>query len=404
MTNIRQRVEVFRVRIRFRAIGKTRFWARWHLWRRCRFKVLYFKSGIHRSHSQSIEEPRGLVKLMWASAIAGVVALVVFIVLELLASQLSHHRVPGLERYYAEAGFSSFVPYVAASVGALAVFLALFFTTVGVIATTAYSDVPNEVRELFVLGRSNRRYTKTVVSSLVLGTLLLATQVCGYHPHVLTLIVYSLFVLFSVLSLAFLTSDLFRFFDLSLLARQLPRQFERAQRLALVRRKAPPEEVQQLAQIDAGQILAAYRELISVMRSKRRKGVGRAPARMLSDLLNLWQSYSRVKGMIPTDSLWFNRIARHTNWLTADSSRLNLALATQTPIPPNLVPDAVWIEKAIGSFVADLLRILTLNGAWELAVAGTENANNLAAELSAYFQVEESGILHRAVLDGLTDD
>jgi hypothetical protein len=338
---------------------------------------------------------------MWSAALASVAAVVVFVLLELLAVQLDHHAVPGIERYYAQTRFNSYVPYVAASVGALAVFLALFFTTIGVIATTAYIDVPNGVRQLFVQGRSNRTYTQTVVSSLVIGILLLACEFVGYKPHSLTLICYSLLVLFSVLSLARLISSLFRFFDMSVLARPLRRRFRRASAIAQARRSAPGEEVQQLAQIEAGQVLAAYGELISVARSKRRRGIGGAPARILKDLVDLWRGYARDKGAIPTDSLWFDRIPRYDNWLTADSTGLNLALGTQTAIPPTLVPDHVWVERTISSHITDLLRILIRNGSWQLAIQATDTANALGTELAAYFQAEESAILHSALLEGL---
>jgi hypothetical protein len=64
----------------------------------------------------------------------------------------------------------SYGAFVGVAVGAEAAFLALFFTTVGVIASTAYARVPGEIRGLFVRERTTLIYVWNVAVALLVGS------------------------------------------------------------------------------------------------------------------------------------------------------------------------------------------------------------------------------------------
>ena len=70
---------------------------------------------------------------------------------------------------FAPVAIDSYATLVGAAVGAEAVFLALFFTTVGVIASTTYADVPAEIRGLFIRERTSLLYVWSVTMALLVG-------------------------------------------------------------------------------------------------------------------------------------------------------------------------------------------------------------------------------------------
>jgi len=365
--------------------------------------ALVLRSGLRRSDSESFDEPRGTARLVWRTALSGMFALVCFVGLEWFTAFVNHAGLHGLERYDAPAQFGNYVPYVAAAVGAVAVFLALFFTTIGVIATTVYSDVPNEVRQLFVVGPTNRRYTTVMTFTLVVGVLLLATQAVHYQPHRTTLILFSVLVLGSILVVAQLTRALFRSFDLSVVAHPLVGRVRWATDLAMVRRRLPASEVQQLAHFVADEALTTFAAVVEVVARPEQRRVGLVPARLFREVVDLWRWYAERKGAVPTQSLWFQRIALNINWLTVDAARLNLALGAQTGISPIFDPDPQWVERQLGSFIESLLRILVSRGGRALAVGATDSANALGRDLAGRMQTEELEILHQALRGGLTD-
>lgn len=66
-------------------------------------------------------------------------------------------------------------------------------------------------------------------------------------------------------------------------------------------------------------------------------------------------AYAAIKQEIPTDSLWFRRTPAHKDWLLAESSALEMALATSTTVGPDQVPDPLWLESDLsGTLVMSL--------------------------------------------------
>ena len=93
----------------------------------------------------------------------------------------------------------------------MAVFLALFFTTVGVIASTAYVKVPGEIRQLFVKERTSTFYIFTVVVALIYGTVLLTFPVVsGRDLRGLTVVFFWFLTIASILSLTILSETVFQ--------------------------------------------------------------------------------------------------------------------------------------------------------------------------------------------------
>ena len=242
---------------RLRRLGEARYWtrrARRQTWRR---RLSSVSLGIRRQAEEMRQDTRVLRPLLWRVLYYTFFAVAVLVGVNALAAWLSRFFHPG--SLLASVTDSSFSTPVVAAVGALAVFLALFFTTVGVIASTAYANVPGEIRQLFVRERTSTFYVGVVVTSLIWGTALLTFPVVsGLQVRGLTIVFFWVLTVVAIVSLAVLGKNLFNFFDPSTLALRLYSQFVRALRRASGARRDIPDEVeQQLAHRQAASALSA---------------------------------------------------------------------------------------------------------------------------------------------------
>jgi hypothetical protein len=322
--------------------------------------------------------------------------------LEAIAVSLTHvlHWGTLFEPVTAE----SYGGFVAAAVGAEAAFLALFFTTVGVIAATTYSHVPGEIRSLFVRERTSLIYVWNVAEALLVGiALLLMPVVTHTSPHGLTVAVFAVLTVLSVLSLVLLGTQLFNFFDLSTLSRSLPRRFRHGLQEASASDKAVPEAAQQQAAHErAAKVLHIYSQLSELIAS-RGVAEAEAPERIASELLGCWAAASTVKPTVPTESKWYSLTAAHPNWLTMDHTQLSMALATSTGVQPTLSPDPLWVESTLGRSLGRLLPTLATPAEWPRAIQVVDGANKLVFYLATRLQLDEARLLVRTVGGFLAD-
>lgn len=398
LDSLRQRLPDRRTR-RLRRLGRERFWRWRRAWIDARTRAAQFRSSGRNFYDESRQNGSSMGQLVVGALGTVCGALFVVAVVELLAIWLGNHSFVGRHhewwyRIVRPIGSGEYGTFVAAAVGAQAVFLALFFTTVGVIASTAYANVPADIRELFVRERSSRIYAYTVVWGLVFGVALLAAPLFRYQPHATTVGIFTLLTLFAVITLLRLGTDLFRFFDLSSLAVNLPRQFLRsAQAVSGTRSSDLPAE-QQTFYRQGHRVLDRYRQLVVLLRA--RQGTDhRASVRLLRQLLGIWRIYSQLKTAIPTESLWFDRTASHTNWLVAGPERLRPALAAEASLPAERAPDALWVERQLQARMSELLGNMLGGSGWQSAIAVIDEATALAGELASHFLVSEAVLLAR---------
>src|SRR6266516_1599268 len=224
--------------------SRIRHWRRLDRRRRRRLWLLRAWVAVRDRRAQLRQDSRVLAGLVSGvlGAILGTAALVA--ALEALATAARHVLRWGTLFTPVDPG--SYGGLVGVAVGAEAAFLALFFTTVGVIAATTYARVPGEIRGLFVRERTSLIYVWTVAVALLVGLALLTMPLLAHRsPHGLTVLVFAVLTAFSVLSLVMLGTRLFNFFDLSTLSLPLRHRFTRGAASASAAGKSVPREPQQ---------------------------------------------------------------------------------------------------------------------------------------------------------------
>lgn len=384
------------------AASRLEHWTRLERQRRRCLRTSRFRLAV-RGYGALLRQDGALFTSLTQRIVAplvGVVALVA--ALEAIASSLTHVLHWGT--LFETVNPDSYGGFVAAAVGAEAAFLALFFTTVGVIAATTYSRVPGEIRSLFVRERRSLIYVWNVAVALLVGIALLIMPVVTHNsPHGLTVAAFAALTAFSVLSLVLLGTQLFNFFDLSTLSQSLPRRFRHGLHEASASGKTLPEEAQQQAAHEqAARVLRVYDQLSDLIASRDVAEV-EAPERIAFELLGCWNLASAVKPSIPTESKWFSVRAAHPNWLTMDHTQLSIALATSAGVQPTLSPDPLWVETAIARSLGRLLRTLATSAEWPRAIRVVDEANNLVFYLATRLQLDEARLLLRTVVAFLAD-
>jgi len=253
----------------------------------------------------------------------------------------------------------------AAQVGAT--LLALYFATVGVVASTAYARGPHRIRILFVREKAGRFYTKCVALLVTTSLIVVALGQLDVAVHVLTVLLVVALAVFSVLSLVELGVTIFNFFDPSSLANPLIQDFQRwGSAASRGDRVSSDPSFQSHFQSQAAIAIASLDELLELVQETDKPDPDRVSA-LGRHAAGLLQTNAHLKTAIPTTSLWYPRVLLHPSWLTASDHERSIAIATMTALRPAEVPDHTWVETALTQVVVHAIDSLVSQG--ELAQA-----------------------------------
>ncbi len=301
-------------RLRLRLLAEPRWWrwrARWHRWNVRRSRSLQARSSRFEGHRKNLA-----VAAQLATKSAGGIALTATVLLlatEVFGVLLSHIEWSPLQHITGIRESTDYESLVGVLIGAEATLLALYYATVGVVASTAYSSVPGDIRKLFVQQRISNVYTRGIVRALVFTTVLFGLGSLGYHVRVVSVVVAIALAVLAVLRLAVVgIAPPFGFFDPASLARDLPPRFGRALSRATTLPTALDEGSQEQAHNDARETLEYYRQITDLVASRpiRNSAAPLDVARQL--LFFLIAVYASRKNCIPpSGSAWWTPIARY---------------------------------------------------------------------------------------------
>jgi hypothetical protein len=303
---------------------------------------------------------------------------------EIIGALLSHIGWDPVQHLTATRESKDYESLVGVLIGAEATLLALYYATVGVVASTAYSAVPGDIRKLFVQQRISNVYTRGIVRALVFTTILFGLGSLGYHVRVLSVIVAVLLAVLAVLRLAVVGIAPFGFFDPASLTRDLPQRFRRALSRATTLPTALDEGNQKQAHADAAETLEHYRQITDLVASRPIRNSA-APLDVAGQLLALVGGYTSQKNLIPSDSAWWTSIARYPNWFTLSADQTNLALAVSTGAYTPTGPDFLWVER---QWAADIAKLIVIVGRGQL-----DSFTSFLDRTSTHIRVLSAGLL-----------
>ena len=101
--------------------------------------------------------------------------------------------------------------------------------------------------------------------------------------------------------------------------------------------------------------ISSIEEILVLALEKDAKGktyVSHIVQNLFSELL----FYITFKQMIPKDSLWFQRVSKHDDWLYQDETRISMLKSIGAITEPKQLPDHNWLEKKIQAIIIQAVR------------------------------------------------
>ncbi len=250
---------------------------------------------------------------------------------------------------------NSYVQLLTTVAAVTGVFLGLYFTAVSTVIANAYSNVPNDIRELLIKDRLGNVYVKAVSFLTAFSVILLAMSAGGGSP--LHLVPPLLIVLsgFAVFAFARLGQRAFFLSDRTLLANtisyELKRWAERSTNKGWNWRDINFQEHYRKQASKSVSTLTALARISSTQPELQ----GDAYARLLNKLLYTVRYYHDLKPLIPSGSRWFGKKYEHQQWYLSESTTLDMASQTDTALSPNEVPNVNWVEEELLGVLFDSL-------------------------------------------------
>ena len=128
---------------KLRELSDPRHWSRHDRLQKLRRRASSFSLGLRQGGDSAREDARVIAPLLWRVVIGAFLSVALLVGVDAIAAWIS--RFFHFGSLFTSVTSGSYFPLATAGVGALAVFLAFLFTTVGVIASTAYVKVPGEI-------------------------------------------------------------------------------------------------------------------------------------------------------------------------------------------------------------------------------------------------------------------
>lgn len=284
---------------------------------------------------------------------------------------------------------------VGAAVAVAATLLGLYYTTVGVIASTIYKTVPGDVRDLFIRERASETYLQVVILTISGGVVVLVAGALGYQVAGLTLVALGILAALTCVGLVVVTKRLFDYFDPSKLSAPLLKQISDGIRVATRSKTRALPQRQAEAHLEVYRAVASYGHLVDMISNTSLRNAT-APVALTRQLIAILNGYSSWKSTIPTDSNWWDRVPKHQNWLTIDHTHLQLWLHTSVGSPPELQPDYLWLEHSVARLLGRSLTVAFQSQAGANALSMSEAVANLVANLTARLQIDEALVVEAA--------
>lgn len=277
------------------------------------------------------------------------------------------------------------------------VFLALYFTALSVVASTVYARVPGEIRELLTKEKVGNLYIQIVALTVAVATLLLGKSAFGFSINALDMLVVILLSVITIFSFIVLGLRIFSYFDPTKLAEYLGSDLVRWLKATTPKGfQWDNPSFQGHYQKQAERLLMTYRKVV-YLATHAEYFDGTVLVRLVTQPLLLLQLYTSDKTRIPSNSNWFKRIYSHRDWLTADSTEIDLALRSGTSLQPESVPDLMWFENNIGEMVIEVLRALAKENDFSSTADILDNIQRTQSVLSKHLAINEAIYMFRII-------
>lgn len=269
-----------------------------------------------------------------------------------------------------------------------AVFLSIYFATFGIILSSSYSHIRNDVVDLILREKVNNAYSSYLINLTILSLISVALSYLGYATGYIIFMTVLVGGVIAVLCIFQLGKRLFLFFDVSRLvdAEILPEVTRLITEVSRSRRRSIHLDSHRRKVV--AQRLATLRYLS--FNSERSTSQHAIPnTRVDFAYASLLRFYASERPRIPQDSFWFKRISKHPEWFFENDSNTSMALQSDMHLSPKEEIDARWFEdKLLDGLLASFEECLK-QGDYSAAYKTLQYAQFANEALAAMFLPDE---------------
>lgn len=327
-------------------------------------------------------------KLIWLSLKAIVISLVMCLVMYILDSFL----LDSLNGYWLnklKIQSENYITFLATIAGVGGVFIALYFNALSSIASTVYSDVPNDIRSLLKRDEIGRSYMGLVTVVTLTSIILIGINLMGFPPLKLIIVVILFLAAFSVSAFYQLGIKAFNFFDPTSLSRVLFRDiFKSIEKVSSKNRFYKYSVVQKHHYRISRENLFSIRKLVDLCINQEHLS-NKPLTHLSSKLIELLNLYLIAKSYIPLQSEWYETKYEQKDWYKTSFSELNIALSTGTSVQPKEAKDNWWFEDEIHEILLKVFGFYLEQGNFDSAFQIIKQLQNINLRLGSISELEK---------------
>ena len=225
------------------------------------------------------------------------------------------------------------------------VFLGLYFTAVSVVAGSLFSELTEDVRELFKREKVGNQFVWILSITTILSVFYLMLTSFGFSVSPIIVIFLTFFSAYGIVRIVALNFRAFSFFDPTIVYRIILSDFYKFARLSTTEKAFWADaNFQNHFQKQASKTNATFRSLVKfALRSFEL--FEKQLIAMSSELVVFLSLYLQFKKKIPSNSLWFKTELEFQHWMLADSIEVSMALNTGTTLQGKETRNHYWVEE-----------------------------------------------------------
>lgn len=259
--------------------------------------------------------------------------------------------------------------------------LGLFYPLLGTIASTAYSKVRTDIRDLLLTEPYSQYFIKKLASLTSLVLIVLFAGTIGYNPGIFTLSLIIFLIVRAVYSVLTIGLGIFNYFDPSKLIWTVMKDLYKITSKATIKGTHWNDKNFQNSYIKHAEKALAKIDVILQICSKEKYLQDDSFNKTTELIMNYLTNYLRMKKLIPTKSFWFPQKAKYSTVFISEMHAREMAQKIDGMLHADLIHNHNWIEEqvlkslfnSISKFVepANLKSIIVLQ----------ENMKNLSSKI-----------------------
>ncbi|WP_157656261.1 hypothetical protein [Burkholderia ubonensis] len=277
---------------------------------------------------------------------------------------------------------SDYVTFLAAISSIGGVFIGLYYAAIATVGSAMYAKVPGNLRDLLAQDRFGNVYMQFLSFLTYLCLVLICLRLSNLDRIYIAPPLATLAAGVGVFAFVKLGQRVFHLFDPAELSSHIFERLHRSMNSVTVGRlKWQDKSFQRHAYNQAEKSVTVLETLRDLLLAEAH--LSGAPLLEVSLRTTRFLALYRTKKTeIPTNSLWYQQIYRHTEWYRTDDMRLSVATETGTSVAPKTEVNHEWLEERLIAVLLDCLAVNVSQAQWGNALTALQHIEHYTTLLA----------------------